>query len=130
MMITVNTRHLSINAQATTPSYNIPIWRTQVFGRQNCNHCSELALDPSPLGKRKLVVSCSAGAVGPKQRVPRRPICKIFSASMPVYMMRRIIARDFFSFSMLGIGAIFTYILIKNRSVKKDVKTFEFKHEF
>lgn len=25
---------------------------------------------------------------------------------------------------------LFTYILIKNRSVKKDVKTFEFKHEF
>lgn len=64
------------------------------------------------------------------RNVPRRPMCKIFSASMPVYMMRRIIARDFASFSMLGIGAIFTYILIKKRSVKKYVKTFEFKHEF
>lgn len=46
MMITVKAKHLSIKAQATMRSYNIPIWRTQVFGRQNCDHCPEHAPRP------------------------------------------------------------------------------------
>lgn len=57
-------------------------------------------------------------------------MCKIFSASMPVYKMRTVIVRDFTSFSMLRIGATFAYILIKKSLVGIAMKAFEFEHEF